>query len=86
MPWRYVEEEPEILLRWRDSTIEHSYKDDDIELILEFWYVLRFDADPESFIEFDVRELPEFNDTGSHQEIILAHLQNHGTSIIWPEE
>jgi hypothetical protein len=54
MPFQWVD--PELLMEHQGIKIYHVYKDDDVELPLEFWYEAEMEDD--DIVEFDVRDLP----------------------------
>ena len=54
MPYQWVE--PDLFMKYQGIRVYHVYKDDDLNLPLEFWY--QTDTVNGQTLEFDVRDLP----------------------------
>jgi len=69
MPYGWIDPEP--FLTHKDITVYYTYKDDDYSNQLTYWYTTDFTHTcSDNEYDFDVRELPYYNENDSHQDII----------------
>lgn len=71
MPYEYKWIEPEVAVHHRDITVFHTYRDNEADQRMSFWFVI--DTDDLCEIEdssnyFDVRTLPEWTPAPSYAE------------------
>lgn len=77
MPLRWTE--PEVFLEYANVTIYHTYNDDDWERRLECWYTVDVAEDDG---EFDIRDLPEFNEKLSHGDVLIQAIDNRSPILM----
>jgi len=59
MPWQTSWVDPELFLEYKGVKVYHTYKDDDFEERLMYWYAIYpTGCFHDDYIEFDVRNLP----------------------------
>lgn len=70
MPYVWVE--PETFLEHNGVIIYHVYKNDNINDVRSCWYTIDITENS----AFDIRDLPEYDDTLEHEEILRRAIDN----------
>lgn len=78
MPYAWVE--PDVAVEHNGVTIYHTYKEDDYNQRLFYWYTV----DQGESSSFDIRDLPEYDRTLSHEDILRRAIDNK--SLLLMEE
>ena len=72
---------PETFLTYQGITVYHTYKDDNWNDRMEYWYSTDPTESDDDDYEFDIRNLKEYNPEKSHRDIIKEAIKNKNKSI-----
>ena len=99
MPWQHTWVEPEVAFQvaiqvgtqnWKDINVYHTYKDDDWNERLTWWYTLH-DGQPQTdtthasnahgIFDFDIREFPTYDESWDHHRILQTAIDTNLCTI-----
>jgi hypothetical protein len=80
MPMKWVK--PQLFLEYNGVKVYHTYKDNDFENRLDYWYTP--DVDEDEQYTFDVRTLPEYKEDNSNHKYVIRRAIFKGIVTVPP--